>query len=301
MTLQQLRYVMTVVECGSISEGAKKLYISQPSLSNAIHELEKEVGITIFNRSSRGITLSADGREFLSYAAQVVEQAKLLEDRYKTGKRKRQLFSVSTQHYAFAVSAFAKLVALVDSDEYEFTLCETRTNAIIEDVKTMHSEIGILYVNDFNEKVIFRLLKDNQLEFNPLFEAAPHVFVSENHPLAKEDSVTLKQLEDYPFLNFEQDSNNSFYFSEEILSMHYYKKQIHVSDRATLFNLLKSLNGYTISSGILGSDLNCDNISAVPLHENDRMIIGWISKSKVNLSDMAKKYISFLKDEIYSS
>lgn len=298
MTLQQLKYVIAVVNYGSISEGAKQLFISQPSLSNAIKELENELGIEIFNRSSRGITLSQDGIEFLGYARQVVEQANLLEDRYSSKKKVKQLCSISTQHYAFAVTAFVEMISSLENDEYEFTLRETRTSEIIDDVKNLHSEVGILYINDFNEKVILKLLKEDQLVFHPLFNAEPHVFISAFHPLAKEQSVNFSQLEDYPFLCFEQGQNNSFYFSEEICSTEYHKKQIKVSDRATLFNLLKGLNGYTICSGVLGDDLNNGNIKAVPLETEEKMLVGWIENSRTSLSQMAKEYISTLEKVI---
>lgn len=301
MTLQQLKYVIEVVNCGSISEGAKRLFISQPSLSNAIKELEKELGIDIFNRTSRGITLSADGMEFLGYARQVVEQANLLEERYTSKKQIKRLCSISTQHYAFAVTAFVEMISQIDNDEYEFTLRETRTSEIIEDVKNLRSEVGVLYINDFNKKVILKLLKENQLEFHPLFTAEPHVFVSAFHPLANENSVDFKQLEPYPFLSFEQGQNNSFYFSEEICSTEFHKKQIRVSDRATLFNLLKGLNGYTICSGILSDDLNSGNIVAVPLETDEKMNIGWIGNSRVSLSKMANEYVEILKKVINRS
>ncbi|WP_027399656.1 LysR family transcriptional regulator [Anaerovorax odorimutans] len=295
MTLQQLKYIIKIVEFRSITEAAKQLFITQPSLSNAVKELENELCIEIFNRSSKGITLTIDGAEFLSYARQVVEQSELLEQRYKGKKPSRQLCSVSTQHYAFSVNAFVELVKESNADEYEFTLRETRTYDIIEDVKNMRSEIGIMYINDFNEKVITKLLKENRLEFHPLFEADPHVFISATNPLAKKEQVTLKDLEDFPCLSFEQGEFNSFYFSEEILSTVYHKKSIHVSDRATLFNLLIGLNGYTICTGVLSSDLNGNDIISVPLITEEKMKIGWIVNSKANLSNAAKSYIEHLK------
>ncbi len=295
MTLQQLKYVIAVVNYGSISEGAKHLYISQPSLSNAVKELEKELGIEIFNRTPKGISLSSDGSEFLSYARQVVEQANLLEEHYSSHKRTKQLCSVSTQHYAFAVEAFVRMLSQSNADSYEFTLRETRTSEIIDDVSNLRSEVGLIYINDFNEKVLLKLLKENDLIFHTLFNAMPHVFISRNHPLAGETSVTIEMLEPYPFLSFEQGTNNSFYFSEEILSTTPRHKQIHVSDRATLFNLLGGLNGYTISSGVLGADINSDSIIAVPLETDEQMLIGWIENSKVKLSNAAKAYVSTLK------
>lgn len=295
MTLQQIKYVLKTVECGSISEAAKQLFISQPSLSNALKELETELGIEIFSRSAKGISLSVDGAEFLSYARQVAEQAELLEQRYKNKRPSRQLCSVSTQHYAFAVNAFVNLIKSSDADEYEFTLRETRTHDIIEDVKNMRSEIGILYINDFNEKVITKFLQENHLLFNTLFEAAPHVFVSKDNPLASKKSVCLKDLENYPCLSFEQGEFNSFYFSEEILSTVFHKKSIHVSDRATLFNLLIGLNGYTICTGVLSSDLNGDNIISVPLECDEKMRVGWIVNKKAALTKAAQNYIEELK------
>lgn len=295
MTLQQLRYIIKIVECGSISEAAKQLFISQPSLSNAVKELENELGIEIFYRTSKGISLSVDGREFLSYARQVIEQTELLEQRYLGKKPSKQLCSVSTQHYAFAVNAFVNLLKALDVDEYEFTLRETRTYEIIEDVKNLRSELGIIYLSDFNEKVLIKLLRENHLVFNPLFEADPHVFISSVHPLARSAKVTLEDLDDYPFLAFEQGEYNSFYFSEEILSTVPHKKTIHVSDRATLFNLLIGLNGYTICTGVLSSDLNGDNIVSVPLATDERMRVGWIVNEQAHLSVIAMHYIAELK------
>ncbi len=298
MTLQQLRYVIKIVEYGSITEAAKQLYITQPSLSAAIKDLENELGIEIFHRTSKGISLTVDGREFLSYARQVIEQTELLERRYMDKKPSKQLCTISTQHYAFAVNAFVELLLGLDVDEYEFTLRETRTYEIIEDVRDYRSEIGIIYLSDFNEKVINKLLVENHLTFNLLFEADPHVFISSRHPLAGREAITLDDLEDYPFLAFEQGINNSFYFSEEILSTVPRKKTIHVSDRATLFNLLIGLNGYTICSGVLSSDLNGDNIISVPLLTEKKMRIGWIANEKTHLSQLALDYIEKLKDVI---
>ena len=295
MTLQQLRYIIKIVECGSITEAAKQLFITQPSLSTAVKELEKEMGIQIFNRTTKGVTLSIDGSEFLSYARQIMEQAELLQQRYIGSKPSKRLCSISTQHYAFAVNAFVELLLDLDVDEYEFTLRETRTYEIIEDVKNFRSEIGIIYLSKFNKKILNKLLRENHLTFNLLFRAEPHVFVSSSHPLAGKLAVTLDDLSNYPFLAFEQGEYNSFYFAEEILSTIPRKKTIYVSDRATLFNLLIGLNGYTICSGVLNSDLNGDNIISVPLITDEQMCIGWIANEKSHLSLLAHEYIAKLK------
>ena len=295
MTLQQMKYIIAIVQYGSITEASKRLFITQPSLSNAVKDIETETGIEIFQRSVKGITLTSDGTEFLSYARQVVEQAELMEQRYLNKKPSRQLCSVSTQHYAFAVNAFVNVISKLDTDEYEFTLRETRTYEIIEDVKNFHSELGILYLSEFNEKVITKLLKESHLIFTHLFTANPHVFVSSLHPLSDKKLITLSDLEDYPCLAFEQGEYNSFYFSEEILSTVPHKKIIHVSDRATLFNLLIGLNGYTICTGVLNSNLNGDNIISVPLKTDEKMNVGFIKNEKANLSNFALSYIEELK------
>lgn len=296
MTLQQLKYAITVADNHSMNEAAKELFISQPSLSNAIRELEKEIGISIFTRSNKGITISSEGAEFLGYARQVVEQASLLEEKYLGKSPAKIKFSVSTQHYSFAVNAFGELIESYAADCYDFMLRETRTYEIIEDVKNLSSEIGILYLNEFNRKVILKMLKENNLEFKELFTAEPHVFIGRNNPLAEKDKVTLEDLEAYPCLSFEQGEYNSFYFSEEMLSTLPHKKSIKVSDRATLFNLLIGLNGYTLCSGILSEEWNGKDIIARPLAvKGEQMCIGYVTRKNTMLSRLGELYIEKLK------
>lgn len=295
MTLQQLRYVTAVAEKGTITEAADGLYISQPSLTNAIHELEKEMNIRIFNRTNKGISLSKEGEDFLGYARQVLEQAAILEDRYKGSDGGKKQFCVSTQHYSFAVNAFVDLIKEYGQDEYDFILRETQTYEIIDDVARMRSEIGILFLNDFNEKVISKILKSHDLEFHPLFVAWPHVFISRTHPLADKSVITSEQLMPYPYLSFEQGEHNSFYFSEEIFSVLERKKNIRVRDRATLFNLLIGLNGYTVCSGVIDQKLNGEDIIAVPLAEEGDMRIGYITHRKGLVSRLGKTYLEALE------
>ncbi len=294
MTLQQLRYVTAVAETGTITEAANRLYISQPSLTNAIHELEKEMNVVIFNRTNKGITLSKEGEDFLGYARQVLEQAAILEDRYKGSGGGKKQFCVSTQHYSFAVNAFVDLIKTYGQEEYDFSLRETQTYEIIEDVAKMKSEIGILFQNDFNEAVIGKLLKSHDLEFHLLFVAKPHVFISRKHPLAEKNVITNEELEQYPYLSFEQGEHNSFYFSEEIFSPSERKKNIRVRDRATLFNLLIGLNGYTVCSGVIDKKLNGKDIIAVPLADESEMRIGYIVHKKGVLSRLGNTYLDAL-------
>lgn len=291
MTLQQLKYIITVADTGTITEAANRLYISQPSLTNAIHELEKEMNIVIFNRTNKGISLSKEGEIFLGYARQVLEQAAILEDKYKSGNGGKKQFCVSTQHYSFAVNAFVDLIKEYGQDEYDFSLRETQTYEIIEDVARMRSEIGILFLNDFNEKVLMKILKSHDLEFNQLFVAKPHVFISRKHPLAEKNVITNEELELYPYLSFEQGEHNSFYFSEEIFSSSERKKNIRVRDRATLFNLLIGLNGYTVCSGVIDKKLNGKDIIAVPLEDESDMRIGYITHKKGMLSRLGSTYL----------
>ena len=298
MTLQQLKYVVTVAETGTITEAAGKLYISQPSLTNAIHELEREMQIVIFNRTNKGISLSKEGDIFLGYARQVLEQAEILEDKYKGEGSGKKQFCVSTQHYSFAVNAFVDLIKKYGQEEYDFSLRETQTYEIIEDVAKMRSEIGILFLNDFNEKVITKILKSNELEFHDLFVAKPHVFISRRHPLANRQIITNEELESYPYLSFEQGEHNSFYFSEEIFSASERKKNIRVRDRATLFNLLIGLNGYTVCSGVIDKKLNGRDIIAVPLADESDMRIGYITHRKGMLSRLGTTYLDALSKYI---
>lgn len=298
MTLQQLRYIVTVAEKGTISEAAQALYVSQPSLTNAIKELENEMQITIFSRTNKGVIVTGEGEEFLGYARQVLEQTTLLEDKYKRGRQHRQRFCVSTQHYSFAVNAFVDVIREMGGEQYDFTLRETQTYEIIEDVTRRKSEIGILYTSEGNETVLTKLIARNGLKFRELFVAAPHVFISARHPLAGKDIITLEELKDYPYLSFEQGDYNSFYFSEEILSTLDREKNIKVRDRATLFNLVIGLNGYTVSTGVISHELNGENIIAKPLAVEETMRVGIITQADMPLSRLGKAYLEALQRHI---
>lgn len=298
MTLNQLKYIIETAETGSVTSAAQRLFIAQPSLSKAIAELEKEMGITIFARSNRGVYLTEDGTKFLSYPRQIVEQAELLESEYKSAPPPKRAFAVSSQHYAFVVNAFVNLVRQYGRDKYEFTLRELKTAEIIEDVRTHRSDIGILYLCDFNREVITHIIQNEELYYEKLFTAKPHVFVSRNNPLAGRRRVSLDDLKDFPRLTYDQGVKNSFYFAEELHITEYSPKNIIVSDRATLFNLLIGLDGYTISSGVLSSDLNGENIISIPLESNEKMDIGYIICSDRPMNRMTERYLEHLRSYI---
>ena len=298
MTLAQLRYAICVADTHSMNEASRSLFISQPSLSTSIKELENEIGLELFKRTNRGVTVTPEGEEFLGYARQVVEQYQLVEDRYIEKKDVKKKFSVSMQHYTFAVKAFVEMVKQFGMDEYEFAVHETKTYEVIEDVRNFKSEIGILYLNDFNEPVLSKEIKSKELKFTELFSAKPHVFVGSANPLAQKKSVTLDDLLPYPYLSFEQGEYNSFYYSEEILSTIKRPKNIRVRDRATLFNLLIGLNGYTICSGVIDEKLNGSDIVAVPLEAEGSMRIGIVTHKKVLSNPLTEFYIKKKKKYI---
>ncbi|MDD6651537.1 MAG: LysR family transcriptional regulator [Eggerthellales bacterium] len=298
MTLQQLRYLLEVAQCGSFNAAAQQLFVSQSTLSVAIKELEEELGVEVFLRSNRGLTLTNDGTELLGYARQVLEQADLLQNRYsRTNRAVHNRLSVSTQHYAFCVHAFVTLVEEHDEDAYNFTLRETRTSEIIDDVREFRSEIGVLYESSFNERIMTRCLEEANLQFTPLFKARVHVFVGAQHPLADKDILTLDDLEDYPRYSFEQGTSNSFFFAEEPYGSLPHKRNITYSDRGTLTNLLTSGSGYTLSTGVLSQEMQ-SGIVAIPLQSNETMTVGYVTHNERKLSTLAQRYIQLLKEII---
>lgn len=294
MTLVQLKYAVAIADAGSMNGAAKELFIAQPSLSAAVKELETELGFDLFLRTNRGIRLTPEGQEFTGYARQVLEQFDLLESRFITDQKVKKHFAVSMQHYTFAVQAFVDTIREFGMDEYEFSVNEVQTAEVIENVKTFRSEIGVLYMNDFNSKVLLKLLKEDELLFVPLFDCSIYAYMWKGNPLAGRESVTLEDLSDYPCLSFDQGENNSFYFAEEVLSTYHYKKLIKAADRATLLNLMVGLNGYTLCSGIICEDLNGSDYVAVKLDSDEKMTIGYIMRKHTQLSEIGKKYVENL-------
>ena len=291
MTLTQLRYVIAIANAGSMNEAARNLFISQPSLSSTVKDLEEEVGVELFRRSNRGIFVTPEGEEFLGYARQVVEQYELMESKYISKKPSKKKFSVSTQHYTFAVDAFVEMVKQFGMDEYEFAIHETKTYSVIENVKNFKSEIGILYLNDFNSKILTKLFHEFNLEFHELLKCSIYVYMWKGHPLADREEIELSELLEYPCLSFEQGEYNSFYFAEEVLSTYEYKRLIKADDRATFLNLMVGLNGYTLCSGIICEKLNGSEYCAVRLKSDEVMTIGYLARKGAPISLLGKKYL----------
>ena len=300
MTLTQLNYIITIAETKSMNKAAEQLYVSQPSLTSAVKELEKELGVTLLYRSGRGVTLTNDGMEFLMYARQIYSQYESVMEKYGKGGGYKKKFGVSTQHYSFAVKAFVDMAKKFDMSKYEFAIRETRPAEVLSDVSTMRSEIGVLYLCDFNRKALEKMMKSAGLTFHHLIDCQAYVYIWKNHPLAKEKSISFEQLEGYPCLAFEQGDNGSFYFAEEILSTNEYSQVIKANDRATMLNLMVGLNGYTLCSGIICEELNGDDYIAVPFQDdaqnpNSVMEIGYIVRKNTMLSEMGKLYIELIR------
>lgn len=306
MTLIELHYLIVIAETNSLNKAAEQLYVSQPSLTSAIKELEKELGVTLLYRSGRGVTLTNDGVEFLLYAKQLYSQYEAVLEKYGMGGAHKKKFGVSTQHYSFAVKAFVDMAKEFDMSRYEFAVRETRTAEVIRDVSTMKSEIGILYLCDFNRKSMEKLLKSASLEFHHLIECQAYVYIWKKHPLAKEKTIQFEQLNGYPCLSFEQGENSSFYFAEEILSTNEYSQVIKTNDRATMLNLMVGLNGYTLCSGIICEELNGSDYIAVPFQEDEHnpnsvMEIGYVVRKNTILSKMGESYVDKLKKYLHIS
>lgn len=295
MTLAQLVYAVRIADTKSMNKAAAELFVSQPALSGAVRDLEEELHMELFIRTNRGIVVTTEGEEFLSYARQMVELNKMISDRYVENKQAKKKFSVSMQHYSFAVEAFIELGSQLSVSEFELAVHETKTYEVIDNVRDYRSEIGVLYLNDFNEKVMKKIFAENELEFIPLFVCGVSVYLSRKHPLAGQKKIRFDELRDYPCLSFEQGEKNSFYFAEEVLSTLDYKQTIRVDDRATMLNLMVGMQGYTLCSGIICEELNGGGFVSVPLDTEDTMTIGYVKRKNMPLSILGQKYIEILK------
>ena len=300
MTLQQLKYADAVATYGSISEAARRVFATQPTLTESIRALEEELRTAIFTRTTRGMTVTREGEEFLASARQILDDASRIAEKY-TGKAvRRPQFAVSCQHYAFAVEAFMEVVKANGTDAYDFTLRETVTSEIIDDVARHRSEIGILYLSSRNEKPLRAILRRDELTFDELFTAKPHVFLGKKHPLAKKKFIRPDELDAYPYISYEQGAENALYFAEEVMPAIDRKKNIRVRDRATMTNLLLGLDGFTVASGVHAKAYN-PAIVSVPLKLDDTITVGIIRRSGIPPSPAAEAFVAAMRRIIASS
>lgn len=299
MTLQQIHYALTIEECGSMNKASEKLFIVQPTLTNAMQELEHEVGFSIFLRSHRGVIPTPEGAEFLEDIRNLYRHYQMILQKYKGEGNFKRKFGVSTQHYSFAVKAFVEMAKKYDMKQFDFSIRETQTQKVLTDVGSLKSEVGILYMSTGNERMLRKLMAEQNVVFHPLVRSRAYVYLWGRHPLAGEPSISMEQLEKFPCLSFEQEGEDLF-LAEEILSENRYPQTIKVNDRSTMLNLMVGLNGYTLCSGIISNDLNGDGFVVVPFREdtenqNSSMEIGYITKKNSVLSRMAEEYIEELK------
>ena len=298
MTIQQLFYAITITESGSMNRAAETLYITQPSLTKAIKELENELGFSIFVRSGKGMLLTPEGREFIIYAKQVSQQYEILKDRFIGSAERKRRFGISTQHYSFAIKAFTEFVKDFDLAKYEFAFRETMTRDVIDDVGSMKSDIGILFISEYNRKVIEKKLRDNDLHFTPLIDCKACVYITKSHPLADREEITMEDLVPYPCLTFEQGDGDPIYYAEEILAEKDYPRRIKVIDRGTGLNLMNELNGYTLCSGIICDDVNGQQYKMIRFKgdgDDAVMHIGYITKNNIELGSLTEGYIAEVK------
>lgn len=297
MTLQQLRYAHAVAASGSVSEAARRLFVTQPTMTEAVRALEEELRVAVFTRSSRGISVTHEGEEFLGLARQILDDVARIQEKY-TGKAvRRPQFAVSCQHYAFVVEAFMEVVRACEAESYDFTIRETVTSEIIDDVARHRSEVGVMYLSRRNERALSKILKKEELAFDELFVSRPHVFLGRKHPFArKKGGVTPKELDGYPFISFEQGVENALYFAEEVMPSIDRRKNIRVRDRATMTNLILGLEGYTVASGALSRTLNGTDIVAVPLKIDDTIRVGMVRRQGVTLSRAGTVFADALRE-----
>ena len=292
MNMNQLKYVLEAAGSSSMREASTKLYVSQPALSASIHDLEEELGILIFERTNKGISLTDAGREFLTYAKKAVGQYEILEDRYLSRDSDKERFSVSTQHFTFAIKAFTNVIREMDPDRFIFSIHETKTKEVLEDVRSLKSEVGIVSFSGSSEALMKKFFRDYQLDFTLLMKRDTYVYVWEGHPFAGKDEISLDEMQDYPCVTFDQSDDSNFYLAEEALADYAFRKMIKSDDRATSMEIIADLDGYSIGSGLLsGEDAILQGLVAIKLKEEDPLTIGYITRNGSAMSMYGRKYV----------
>ena len=295
MNITQIKYVLETADSRSMREAATKLFVSQPALSASIRELEDELGILIFERTNKGISLTDEGREFITYAKKAVGQYEILEDRYLSKDGDKERFSVSTQHYNFAVKAFTEVIKKADPKKYIFSIHETKTREVLEDVRTLKSEVGVISFSGSNESVIKKLMREYQLEFTSLMQRETYAYFWKGHELAERTEISIDELKDLPCVSFDQSDDSNFYLTEEAMADHAFEKMIRSDDRATSMEIIAELGGYSIGSGMLAGDENVlKGLVSVKLMEEDPLIIGYIVRKGSLLSSYGDAYVEEL-------
>ena len=293
MTIQQCKYVLKILDCGSFSQAASQLFVAQSSLSVSIKALEKELNIKIFERSGTGVCLTPEGSEFIRYAQQLVAQSNFISNRYYTQTPNSRLF-VSTQHYDFVADIFSELVNETTEAQYRFSLREMKTYDVIKETENAYCDIGVLAIKSSDTGIMERYLSKKNLCFSTVLKASAHIYVRADHPLARFPRIIPEQLQNYPVLSYEQGKHSSSFFTEELISG-YSKQQVEISDRASLMNVLLATHCYTVGTGFMPSMLNSGRIVSIPLASDGYYNIGYITRNDRTLSPLAHRFADKLQ------
>ncbi len=294
MTIQQCRYILEIVKQGSFNEAAKAMFVAQTSISGAVKSLEEELGIKIFERSNKGVFLTDDGAELVRYAKQLVSNADYITERYG-GPARISKISISSQHYDFVAEVFGHFLSENAEGDFDFSIREVETVNVIDDVEKSFSDVGIIAIKDTDMDIMERLLAGKKIEFKSLFKTPFHVYIGKNHPLSSNSIITFSELSEYPYITYEQGGHNSSMFTEEFSDKINSSKNVRITDRATLMNMLFITECYTIGTGTMNySKLSGGNILSVPLDTSGEYIIGYIVRRDKNLSTLVRKFVDEL-------
>jgi len=302
MNIQKLRYIVEVAKNKSINKAAQSLFVSQPYLSIVIKEIEDEIGVSVFEKSRKGIQVTKEGAEFLSLAESLLLQIKNMKDRYSPANfSEPKRFQVSSQHYTFVVDAFIRFMLEYEPDSYKFRINETRTYTVIEDVAEGRSALGFIYLTASNEKFIRQMLRKKSIDFHHLISAEPHVFLCKDHVLAERASIAMDELAPYPSLVYCQEGSGEIYedLAEEIASIKSPSKVVYVEDRGTLNSIITSTSAYNIGSGYIIPGVMPDKMISIPLQGvEDVMQIGWICMSGRSPCQDVLRFVQLVEESL---
>ena len=293
MNIQQLRYVVAIANSGTFREAAEKMYVSQPSLSISVRDLEKELGFKIFRRTSSGTFLTRRGMEFYEKAQELVKGFDVFQNQYANPEEEKKEFSISSQHYDFLPPLITQFSVLYPENK-DFRIFESPTVQILDEVAQGHSELGIIYLNKQNTKGIMQRVDKLGLEVVDLIPFQTHIYLRKGHPLAKKESLVMEDLAHLPTVRFTQEKDEYLYYSENFVDTSSSSQLFNVTDRATLNGILERTDAYATGSGFLDSQ-SVNGITVIPLIDdlNNKMV--YVKREEVDLSPVAEKFVQVME------
>ena len=294
MNIQQLRYVVAIANSGTFREAAEKMYVSQPSLSISVRDLEKELGFKIFRRTSSGTFLTRRGMEFYEKAQELVKGFDVFQNQYANPEEEKDEFSIASQHYDFlppTITAFSQQYP----DYKNFRIFESTTVQILDEVAQGHSEIGIIYLNNQNQKGVMQRIEKLGLEVIELIPFQTHIYLREGHPLAKKKELVMDDLVDLPTVRFTQEKDEYLYYSENFVDTSASSQMCNVTDRATLNGILERTDAYATGSGFLDSD-SVNGITVIPLNDNLNNRMVYVKREEVDLSQAGTLFVEVMQE-----